>query len=189
MENWKVLPLYEPYATLVVHGIKKIETRPSATSWVYKKDIYGNVVSGNYLIYSAKKWASVQERICYSDYFADALLKLGIIEKKSTGLRLNKGMFNFGNIIGAVNVIECKKIHITDGPLKLNPHYFNGLDENNKVSITYIHEPELSFGDYRGGRYAWLLQNARILEKPIPYKAQQGYYQNYHGDVSQLIFK
>jgi hypothetical protein len=35
-------------------------------------------------------------------------------------------------------------------------------------------EPELSFGDYTIGRYAWLLTNVRALPEPIPAKGQLG---------------
>jgi hypothetical protein len=35
-------------------------------------------------------------------------------------------------------------------------------------------EPELSFGDYTPGRYAWILANVKPLEKPIPAKGALG---------------
>ncbi|HWE81141.1 MAG TPA: ASCH domain-containing protein [Gaiellaceae bacterium] len=33
---------------------------------------------------------------------------------------------------------------------------------------------ELSFGDFSGGRYAWRLQNVRVLSKPVPARGRQG---------------
>jgi hypothetical protein len=35
-------------------------------------------------------------------------------------------------------------------------------------------EPELSFGDYTPGRYAWILTNVKALPEPIPAKGALG---------------
>jgi hypothetical protein len=35
-------------------------------------------------------------------------------------------------------------------------------------------EPELSFGDYTPGRYAWILENVQALPGPIPCKGALG---------------
>lgn len=35
-------------------------------------------------------------------------------------------------------------------------------------------EPELSFGDYSPGRFAWLLADIRPLSQPIPARGAQG---------------
>jgi hypothetical protein len=39
-----------------------------------------------------------------------------------------------------------------------------------EMSIEYPTEPELSFGDYTPGRYAWYLKNIHPLQVPIPCK-------------------
>ena len=168
--EYRVLTLWEPWATLVVHGIKKIETRLKPTSWTVEK--------GTYLIHTAKKWTMDQEKICtYNKYFRDELNKiLPIIQ---IGHPYWKHYFEFGHIIGSVEVKECHEIFID--PLK--DSYLHIL---NKTVAFYPTDTEIAFGDYTPGRYAWILQNPRILETPIPYKGQQGFYPRFKGDFDKL---
>lgn len=178
--DYKVLTINEPWATLLVHRIKKIETRPKPTSWTFEK--------GSYLIHSAKKWTKYQRDICLSEPFKSELQYIDVLEHRYS--EIYNYYFNFGHIIGAVDVVECEKIiNNNNSLLKLKPHYFNGLNKEFRPNMVYIQEPELSFGDYRDGRYAWICDNFRLLEKPIPYKGGQGYYVPFKGDVNRLKFK
>jgi hypothetical protein len=165
--NYKVLSLWEPWATLLVHGIKKIETRPSPTNWTVEK--------GTYLIHAAKKWDKFQSGLCSSEPFKSELNKLPTCGAK--GLE-----FAFGHIIGSVEIKECCRIFYTEANTIAIERELGGFTD-------WIRGIELSFGDYRKGRYAWICQNPRVLVNPIPYKGGQGYYQNFNGDESQLIFK
>jgi len=171
--EYRVLTLWQPYASLLVHDIKKIETRPAPTSWTVEKGVY--------LIHAASKWTKEQEKICLSDPFYAPLLDSGLL--KWDGLHKWKPkcafMLPLGKIIGAIEVTECCPI------TKIGIHNrFAELSVPHKLVI----DPELSFGDYRAGRYAWLTQNPRLLKTPIPYKGGQGYYQRFKGDISQLEF-
>ncbi len=38
----------------------------------------------------------------------------------------------------------------------------------------YVDGPELLFGDYRPGRYVWVLDNIKKLSKPVAVKGKQG---------------
>ena len=60
-KQYKVLTLWQPWATLLVHGIKKIETRPKATTWTKEKGIY--------LIHAAQRWDRQQYEICIQEPF------------------------------------------------------------------------------------------------------------------------
>ena len=97
--------------------------------------------------------------------------------------------FNFGHIIGAVDVKKCVPIIEIGGKPFLDDDQPYSNSKMFMVSPRTIYEPELSFGDYRAGRYAWILKNPRILKTPIPYKGQQGYYTPFKGEISQLKFK
>ena len=189
--KYKVLSMWEPWATLYVHGIKKIETRPKPTSWTIEK--------GSYLIHAAKKWTKEQEQISITEPFLSELSKLNRIAEfihPDTGEELPTAYFLRGYIIGAVDVIECCHIfhihnkrafiypNIKQFRLLLSEFFFE--NENGEFEIS---ENEFEFGDYREGRYAWITRNPRILKTPIPYKGGQGYYQNFKGDENQLIFK
>jgi hypothetical protein len=49
--------------------------------------------------------------------------------------------------------------------------------------IMELDEQEYVFGDWRPGRYAWLLSEPRLLDCSIPARGQQGVW-DYHGDLS-----
>jgi hypothetical protein len=166
----KVLTLWEPWATLLVHGVKKIETRPKPTTWTIEK--------GTYLIHAAKKWTQRQDNLCTLDFRNDLNKIMDIIK---IGHPYWEREFHFGHIIGAVDIIECKKIPklISDSDNEI----YTCLYENFTISWD-----EFSFGDYREGRYAWICRNQKVLKNPIPYKGGQGYYQNFKGDINQLEF-
>lgn len=175
--EYKVLTLWEPWATLLVHGIKKIETRPKPTKWTIEK--------GSYLIHSAKKWNIAQAQLSITNPFDEFLEKINIEKKFIRGnfWRYERKPDYLGYIIGSVNVIECCEIKA--GTYTKLPFIF---PKKSKECYIDIHELELSFGDYSEGRYAWICQNPRILKTPIPYKGGQGYYQNFKGNVNQLEF-
>jgi activating signal cointegrator 1 len=164
--EYKVLTLWQPWASLLVHGVKQIETRPKPTSWTVEKGIY--------LIHAASKWSKEQIEICKQKPFHDALtyLEYEYLDKKLFNLPL-------GQIIGAIEVTKsCNIFSLTENMAQ--------IDTIGDVEI--ICEPELSFGDYRTDRFAWLTKNPRILKEPIPYKGGQGYYVPFKGDESKLIF-
>lgn len=165
--EYKVLTIMQPWASLLVHGVKKIETRPKPTSWTKEKGVY--------LIHAAQKWTMEQEDICLTEPFKSELEKLGY-EPLYYSMSL-------GQIIGSIEVKEVCSIAKNHDNSVL---YFSV--DNCLAKWVNVKSPELSFGDYRDGRYAWLCENPRILKYPISYKGGQGYYQNFKGDKSQLIF-
>lgn len=181
----KVLTLYEPWATLVVHGIKKIETRPKPTSWTAEKGIY--------LIHAAKKWIRQQEDICFKNPFFGYLHKLGLINNNT--YRVPEIEFPYlGHIIGSIEVTECCQIFALAHPIIIPKKeesliILNYAANPEDVSYWNLIGKERQFGDYTEGRYAWILQNPRILKNPIPYKGGQGYYQDFKGNINDLIFE
>jgi hypothetical protein len=171
--QYKVLTLWQPWATLLVHGIKKIETRPKATNWTIEK--------GSYLIHAASKWDKWQQKLCLDEPFYSELRKVWHYWYNCSIDELKYPNLPIGQIIGSIDITECQQI------------IYNNSDDFKTIYAklqdgTIINDPEESFGDYTPGRYAWLTQNPRILKTPIPYKNGQGYYQNFKGDVNQLIF-
>jgi hypothetical protein len=168
--EYRVLTLWQPWATLLVHRIKKIETRPAPTSWTEEK--------GTYLIHAAKKWNNELKQLCTTEPFYSALTDLGYFER---GTFYSDKYLPTGCIIGSIEIIECVKIPIDYRTNKM----LGFICANVGLSIT---EQEIKFGDYTPGRYMWLSQNPRVLKEPILYMGGQGYYQNFHGDESKLIF-
>jgi hypothetical protein len=166
--NYKVLPLWQPWASLLAHGVKGDETRPKATNWTIEK--------GTYLIHAAQKWTKKQKELCFTEPFKQELVQLGYIIGNKIELPL-------GYIIGAFDVSCCRDITVTESCKKRGIPY-PVLDDD-----LFVSAGEISFGDYRHGRSAWIGVNHKMIEKPIPYKGSQGYYANFHGKTKDLIFK
>jgi hypothetical protein len=166
----KVLTLNQPWASLYAHKIKLLETRPKPTSY-----------NGTYLIHAAQKWTFEQAKICFDEPFKSELKKLGLYIHFYAGNKKIETNIPLGQIIGAVDIYHCANIIKEEGQM---PWFF---DE--KGAEIGVFGREESFGDYRDGRYVWLGSNHRLLVTPIPYKNNQGYYQDFKGDTTKLIFK
>ena len=61
-----------------------------------------------------------------------------------------------GHVIAIVTLIACRHI---------------GWDGLNPMTLT---EEERAFGNYQSGRYAWVLDNVRILAAPVPARGALG---------------
>jgi len=171
--EYKVLTLWEPWATLLVHGIKKIETRPKPTSWTKEK--------GSYLVHAAQKWGKEQADICLTEPFYSYLKELGYIHwvGEDFGYKGFSFSLHCGYIIGSIKITDCQKIVYNN-----YDEFFNAYAKTEKGII--ITDPEELLGNYRAGCYAWFTQNPSIFKTPILYKNGQGYYQNYKGDEMEL---
>lgn len=62
-----------------------------------------------------------------------------------------------GAIIGKANLVDCFQI-----------------DEAYRRKLQRENPAELAFGDYTIGRYAWVMADAILFNKPIPAKGKQG---------------
>jgi hypothetical protein len=154
----RALSLWQPWATLLVGGRKRIETR----SWPLKH-------RGPLLIHAAKKWNADLSALCVREPFKDALECLGVFHvnpfTQPPGLP-------FGAIVGRVNIVGCVLIGMT------RTHY----DTVPGAEMVLGHgdytvppdEPERAFGDYTPGRYAILCDDPVRFAEPIPFAGHQG---------------
>lgn len=121
----KVLSIKEPWASLIMNGTKKIETRSWKTK--YRGEIY---------IHASLSKAKIT---------------------KSEVYELIKDMnFKCGYIICKCNLVDC--IYMTD-------EYVNDMKTN--------HFEEYICGHYEVGRYAWIVEDVRVIE-PIEAKGKLG---------------
>lgn len=140
----KVLSLTQPWATLVAIGAKRFETRSWATNH-----------RGPLAIHAAKGFPRDCKELCFDEPFAEALAEAGV--RKVAQLPL-------GQIIAICDLQGCYRM----GSL-LVPST-DVLCRMAGVALS----PELEFGDFSEGRYAWRLENARKLDEPIPAKGSLG---------------
>lgn len=121
----KVLSIKEPWASLIMNGTKKIETRSWKTK--YRGEIY---------IHASLSKAKITKPEVYE---------------------LIKDMnFKCGYIICKCNLVDC--IYMTN-------EYVNDMKTN--------HYEEYICGHYEVGRYAWIVEDVRVIE-PIEAKGKLG---------------
>lgn len=121
----KVLSIKEPWASLIMNGTKKIETRSWKTK--YRGEIY---------IHASSSKAKITKPEVYE---------------------LIKDMnFKCGYIICKCNLVDC--IYMTD-------EYVNDMKIN--------HYEEYICGHYEVGRYAWIVEDVKVIE-PIEAKGKLG---------------
>lgn len=150
----KLLSLWEPWATLMAVGAKKIETR----SW-------GTHYRGWLAIQAAKCWNAECQRWVCEDVFVNALephYKTGHADD-GEWLGEMKRLLPRGHIVAVVKLIECCP---TEARICV-PCVF---DEYREMDTPQ----ERAFGDYSAGRYGWVTGELFRLPEPIPFKAKQG---------------
>ena len=151
----KALSLTEPWATLVVTGEKKIETR----SW---KTPYRGLIA----IQAAKNFPAWAKEIIGISYFK-VLEKHGIFSPKD---------FTLGAIVGVAEITACLStnddyLNFSSSNLEIN----DGVITKGEFSSVNYQKPlpgsqEIMFGDYSANRFMWFLENCVRLKTPIPCK-------------------
>lgn len=138
----KVLSLLQPWASLVVLGHKKIETR----SWNTK-------YRGELLIHASMGKVKLDNEKGISESMWLELCKIdGFVQKYKE--------LPYGAIIGKVNlddVVPSEWFFTPDKP---------------KESGYEIDNQEFAFGDYSPNRFGWLLSNPEAFSVPVPAKGQ-----------------
>ena len=122
----KAISLLQPWAALVVMGVKKIETR----NWATKH-------RGTILIHASQGKAG-------SIFASEPPFKKYIPDFKK---------LPFGAIIGEATITDVIRIEDLEMPDEL---------------INHLTMEEKAFGDYTKGRYAWILEDHKQFNKPIP---------------------
>lgn len=147
----KVISLLQPWATLVIIGAKKIETR----SWNTK-------FRGPILIHASKKkdpdgyslWHSKHcwDRFTNNKHFAE---------------------LPFGSIVGKADIIESTSTEFYRNAKEAGIAICNESGSTKKL-IEEDWEQEFAFGDFSGNRFGWLLKNPVEFINPFKAKGNLG---------------
>ena len=70
-------------------------------------------------------------------------------------------VLHYGAVIGTVEIVDCVPVE----------EIMHTLTERERV-----------LGDYSPGRFAWVLENPVMFDKPVPARGKQGWW-NWEGDV------
>lgn len=140
----KVISILQPWASLIVLGHKRIETR----SWNTK-------YRGEILIHASAGKNGINRGIQLD------------FQQEFSSLQLPKyENFPFGAIIGKVILVDC--FNTND---YRNSHTTHISAYIGKQGISHQEE---CFGDYSKNRFGWLLSDPVLFEKPIPAKGKLG---------------
>jgi hypothetical protein len=157
----KAISLWEPWASLVKHREKQIETRGRVTKH-----------RGLLAIHATKSMPKEAEAECVEPGFiSEALRRHGqlVQEGNTLTLTLHRGCVIAVAELYAVRRIHARKLWVRDNGE--TPGGDPGLWGN--IRPDAIPQSEMPFGDYRDGRYAWMLRDIRPLRKPVPWKGAQ----------------
>lgn len=149
----KAISLWQPWASLIANGAKKIETRSWPTNY-----------RGPILIHAAKrKNKGEMIEICNQPWM---LAALGT-DWKNALEHLNN--LPYGAIVALAELVDCKRVDkFVHADLIKRQRHHNG-DPN-----TWC---EYWLGNYEPGRFGWVLENVKALDTPIPYKGEQGLFE------------
>lgn len=150
--NPKVITLTQPWASLVVHGFKKFDTR----SWKTRPD--------QLILIHASNKITIEGKRLIKHLQTNTLLETGIVFK---------GLIPMGAIIGGVLLNTCYRS--IDGHFFSKPNYlFNGIGPKQTITDLDLSVAEKVFGDFSQGRYAWELQSPFIFNEVIRCAGQLG---------------
>lgn len=167
----KALSLWEPWATLIALGVKRIETR----SWPAPSSLLGErfavhaakrtpdvgAVVGDWITWRAGTGHVLAPRDCAADPARQHRLALGCVVATA-------------RLLASVPIVERDENETTEAfvrvldpvrdgmALTLHPRWGHYLD------VT----AELPYGDYRSGRWAWVVGDLNIID-PVPARGAQ----------------
>lgn len=159
----KTITLHQPWATLVILGEKKFETR----SWpTQHRGLLGIHAGRN------TDWLNLFHR----EPFLSVFRKHGIT---------HPGQFKLGHMLGEVGLMDCQEMigvmdHRRNLKRKDGSYPYIDFDRNLNLWRTAENKHELDFGDWQAGRFAWKLEVLKKYDKPFPTRGYQQIW-NYEG--------
>ncbi len=144
----KALTLWQPWASLMALGLKRIETR----SW---ETLY----RGPLVICAARRWWREQHNIADAFYRGHHSIRDAVTE---WDFAVNPPL---GCAVCILNLIDCQRLGpdgITDF---IYPAGWSWRPDGP--------QKEVLFGDFSAGRFAWLTQEVQPLRDPLPVTGRQ----------------
>jgi hypothetical protein len=156
----KALTVRQPWASLLAHGAKRFETRSWKINYRGKLAIHAGKFSTEYYNHGQETQRAMYEAL-KPHYFPNREVNWGYVERACT----------LGAIIAIGDLVDVwKSIESADaGTVEI---YGNGGRGMGKYSV--VREPELMFGDFTPGQYAFELDNVVLLPLPIYCNGRQG---------------
>lgn len=146
----KALSLWQPWASAIALGSKRIETRSWATGY-----------RGPLLIHAARTKVGLEVARPMSGIWRDVLrVPMGV--SVEAALRA----LPFGAVLVRCELFDCVPAGDTEA-----------IREAARRSGERYSPYEHDLGNYRSGRWAWMLRNVEPLPAPVPMRARQGLFE------------
>lgn len=166
----KAITVKQPWASLIVEGIKDIENR----TWKCPEKYIGQRV----LIHAAATpWGNLKNDSCFSHILTreqySELLKIGLENfgnSKDQICWMDK--YPFGAILGSVEIVDCVINHPS---IWAERSYFNIT--SNPLPFNEEDEPDYII-------YNWVLANPIKFDKPIPCKGKLSFWE-FEGEIPE----
>lgn len=142
----KALSLWQPWSAAVARGAKKIETRNWSTGY-----------RGPLLIHAARTKVGLEVARPMSAIWRDVLR---VPPNQSLEAMLRE--LPFGAVLARCELFDCVPAGDTEA-----------IRDAARRSGERYSPYERELGDYRRGRWAWLLRNVEALPEPIPARGRQ----------------
>ena len=148
----KALTLHQPWASLIAHGVKSIETR----SWPPPREIVGDRIA----IHAGKRDPDSWE---WND-----------------DIRLACEHWDFdiplGVVVATARLAEVRKVTQNPRLRRWEPDYRYVL-ATSRISTLEHREIKIdSFGDFSLGRWLWMLTDIQKVEPLVPARGRQGFW-------------
>lgn len=154
----KAITLYQPWATLVAIGAKKIETRSWYTAYRGPLAIH----AGKNTKFIRGEESMLSDEPFYSILMGDAVW--------------HSGMLPLGCVVAICNLVHVKEMD--------EAHIFPACKGYGYDGRYWkLNEQERSFGNYAVGRFMWLLDDIRPLPEPFPAKGSMGFWEWSNGEM------
>lgn len=167
----KAITIKQPWASLIVEGIKDIENR----TWPCPEKYIGKRV----LVHASQSWTKSSAEICLSiPHVKEAIERLGMIHKYDDESIGYKG-YSFsgltcGAIIGSVEIVDCVVNHSSIWAEK-------SLDCNDCPDVGACCD-----GKCPHIIHNWVLANPIKFPEPIPYKGKLSFWE-YEGELPEIV--
>lgn len=168
----KFLTIRQPWASLISLGVKRIETRSWSTSFRGPLAIHaGKAKPSRDLVRMGQwltRWDYGEGRYAMSDGLGKwVALPLGAVVAVCD-------LIDVVPIVGPTSPPDPNALTVVDwdgAHLLLRYRYEDVLDLGMQIEH---HTDQIPFGDFTPGRFAWMLDNVRPLDHPVPMKGAQG---------------
>ena len=152
----KVISLWQPWASAIALGSKRIETRSWSTNY-----------RGPLAIHAAKRWTREEDELIHFYYWMGAMgLPYGVQGRQEKWDSLPKGA-----IVATCNLVDCRPT----GSFRLEEIektiYCPADPRSEEYSWT-----ERLMGNFELGRFGWVLDDIKPVPEPIPFKGAQGFF-------------